>query len=85
MLSLFRQEHLDIPMITMYRKYEFTKDLTEEDVWTVFTLDQEYGKFTYEKNQILTFLNAMRPYNPEVTEYISELTYITSQSQLNDY
>jgi len=47
-------------MITMYRKYEFTKDLTEEDVWTVFNLDQEYGKFTSEKTQILNFLNTLR-------------------------
>jgi hypothetical protein len=85
LLSLFRHEHLDIPMITMYRKYEFTKDLTEEDVWVVFTLDQEYGKFTYEKNQILNFLNMMRSYNKEVTEYISELSFVNTQSQLNDY
>jgi hypothetical protein len=42
---MIRTEHLDIPMITMYRKYEFLKDLSEEDVWTVFNLDLEYGKF----------------------------------------
>lgn len=39
LLGLFRQEYLDIPMITMYRKYEFAKDLSEEDVWTIFNLD----------------------------------------------
>ena len=48
-LAFFRLDHFDIPMITMYRKYVFLKDLQEEDVWSVFNLDLEYGKFMSEK------------------------------------
>jgi len=55
-LHLIRVEHLDVPMVATYRKYEYQKDLTDEDVWTIFDLDLEYGKYTQEKNQIQRFL-----------------------------
>jgi hypothetical protein len=38
-LQLLRCEMLDVPMITMYRKYEFQKELDENDIWTLFNLD----------------------------------------------
>jgi transcriptional accessory protein Tex/SPT6 len=53
---MIRAEHLDIPMVTMYRKYEFQKELDESDVWTIFNLDIEYGKYMHEKQQIKKFL-----------------------------
>jgi len=36
---------MDIPYIAKYRKYDWNKDFQEEDVWSVFNLDLEYGKF----------------------------------------
>ena len=45
-LFFFRKDNLDVPFIAHYRKYEYGKNLTEEDVWTIFNLDQEYGRFT---------------------------------------
>jgi len=48
-LRMFRTEFYDIPMITKYRKFEYTKDLEEEDVWIIFNLDLEYGKFNQQK------------------------------------
>ena len=44
-LKMFRCEHLDIPMITRYRRYEYQKELDESDVWNIFRLDLEYDKF----------------------------------------
>jgi hypothetical protein len=44
-LDLFRKEYLDVPMIARYRKYLYNKVLTEDDVWLIFNLDSEYGKF----------------------------------------
>jgi hypothetical protein len=42
---MFRTEFLDIPMITKYRKFEYMKELDERDVWHIFNLDLEYGKY----------------------------------------
>ena len=39
---MFRNEHLDVPMITKYRRFEYMKELDEQDVWTIFNLDLEY-------------------------------------------
>jgi len=36
---------MDIPMIAKYRKYEYIGGLEESDVWAIFNLDLEYGKF----------------------------------------
>jgi transcriptional accessory protein Tex/SPT6 len=55
-LILIRQQHLDIPMICKYRRYEFMKELEEKDVWLIFNLDQEYAKYKHNKLQILNFL-----------------------------
>ena len=44
-LRMFRIEHMDIPMITRYRRYEYQKELDEQDVWLIFKLDLEYAKY----------------------------------------
>lgn len=48
-LYLIRVEHLDIPMITMYRKFEYMKELTLEHVWQIFNFNLEYGNFMSQK------------------------------------
>jgi len=44
-IKQFRCEYMDIPYIAKYRKYDWNKDLQEEDVWNIFNYDLEYGKF----------------------------------------
>jgi hypothetical protein len=44
-IKYFRKDYMDIPMIAKYRKYEYMRDLIEQDVWAIFNLDLEYGKF----------------------------------------
>jgi transcriptional accessory protein Tex/SPT6 len=41
----FRCDYMDIPYIAKYRKFEWSKELIEEDVWNILNLDLEYGKF----------------------------------------
>lgn len=45
MIKLIRDDNYDIPMITRYRKYTYATELTEKDVWSIFNLDIEFGKF----------------------------------------
>lgn len=49
-IGLFRNNYLDIPMIIKYRRYVYAKELDEQDVQTIFNLDQEYGQFKLQKN-----------------------------------
>lgn len=44
-LVFFRKDNLDIPFIARYRKFDYGPDLTSEDIWAIFALDQEYGRF----------------------------------------
>jgi transcriptional accessory protein Tex/SPT6 len=48
-LKLFRVEKCDIPYITRYRQNELIPELEPHDVWTIFNLDIEYGKFQVQK------------------------------------
>ena len=38
-LKLLRVEHLDVPMITRYRKYEYADELDEAAVWLIYNFD----------------------------------------------
>lgn len=38
-LKLLRVEHLDVPMITRYRKYEYADELDETAVWLIYNFD----------------------------------------------
>lgn len=43
---MFRcDQHFDIPMIARYRQYEFKPELDENEIWDIFNLDIEFGKF----------------------------------------
>ena len=44
-IEQIRKEYLDVQMIVKYRKYEYMKELSDQDVWIIFDLDLEYGKF----------------------------------------
>lgn len=32
-------------MISKYRKYDYSNELNDQDVWKIYNLDLEYGKF----------------------------------------
>ncbi len=40
-----KPDALDIPMIVKYRKQDYMSELNESDIWAIFNLDLEYGKF----------------------------------------
>lgn len=44
-LKFFRCDGLDIPFISRYRQNELIPELKPSDVWKIFSLDIEYGKF----------------------------------------
>ena len=54
-LNFFRKENKDIPYITVYHQHELWPELVADDVWRIFNLDQEFGKFTQQKNQVMQF------------------------------
>lgn len=84
-LQMIRAEHLDIPMVTMYRKYEFQKELDESDVWTIFNMDIEYGKYMTEKKQIKSFLHQITQFTSDVQPYFQILEKRENQEQLTDF
>lgn len=51
-------------MIAKYRKYDYMKELVEDDVWLIFNLDLEYGKFQQQKKQMLNFLMKISQLDP---------------------
>ena len=58
-LKFFRCESHDIPYITKYRFNEVDPDLTEADIWRIFNLDIEYGKFLVQKKQCEDFFTKL--------------------------
>lgn len=48
-LNLFRCDLLDIPEIIKYRQALLSPEIEPADVWRIFNLDIEYGKFEVQK------------------------------------
>ena len=44
-LLFMRDQHLDVPFIARYRSYEYRRGLQEADIWTIFQLEQEFGRY----------------------------------------
>jgi transcriptional accessory protein Tex/SPT6 len=52
-LVLIRDQRFDIPFITKYRAHEFkSAGLTDQDIWLIFNLEQEYAKYRLQFNQM---------------------------------
>jgi transcriptional accessory protein Tex/SPT6 len=56
-LKLIRTEKQDIPFITKYMMEDLSPHLAENDIWQIFNLDLEYGKFSQAKSQALQFFD----------------------------
>ena len=54
-LKMIRCEKHDVPFIEKYRFDELVPELEKENVWKIFSLDIEYGKFMVQKNKLLSF------------------------------
>ena len=70
-------------MIIKYRKYLYHPELSESDVWLIFNLDIEYGKFIANKQQIWKFLQKVATFNDEAKQYEEELKKARDQYELN--
>lgn len=71
-LNMIRKDYLDIPMIAKYRKYEYLYELNEDDIWQIFNLELEYGKFQQKKKQMLAFLEKVSQINPKIIKVYRE-------------
>lgn len=74
----------------MYHQHELQPELSADDVWRIFNLDQEYGKFTQQKNQVMQFfknLQAIQESNQvaELANFILHLDYVKSKRELKNY
>lgn len=84
-LQMLRCKLYDVPMIAHYRKHEYSDELDEASIWIIYNLDQEYGKFQRQKQQISEFLNKITQINPMMKLYEEELRFSKNKSELNNF
>lgn len=86
-LKFFRCESLDIPFITKYRQNELIPELTANDVWKIFNLDIEYGKFQVQKKQCDEFFGKLAEFGNDIQmkHYQNQIFYTKNQRDLNDF
>lgn len=70
-------------MIIKYRKFMYAAELDENDIYPIFNLDIEFGKFKHKKEQIQKFLKLVEKFDDSVKVYESELTLLKNQYDLN--
>ena len=76
---------IDVPMIAKYRKQDYKTELTEEDIWTISRLDQEYGKFQQQMNQIRDFLIKVAQFEPSIQQYIIDISQVKDLQYLQHF
>jgi hypothetical protein len=59
--------------------------MTEEEVWMVWDLDEEYAKFTAERDLLEGFLKRASELDPSVSTYLTELSYTKTQRDLRNF
>jgi hypothetical protein len=86
-LTLFRCDNCDIPYITRYRQNELIPELESNDVWKIFNLDVEYGKFQIQKKQCDDFFQKLSEFGNanQMDHYKNQIFYIKNQRDLNDF
>lgn len=77
-IRYFRKEYYDVPMFAKYRKYEYMRDLFESDVWAIFNLDIEYGKFQQQLKQMKGFLFKLSQLEPRIQDYVEQISQVKS-------
>ena len=61
----------------------YAPELDENDIYPIFNLDIEFGKFKQKKDQILKFLKKIVQFDDSVRVYESELALLKNQHDLN--
>ena len=84
---MFRSENCDIPYITRYRHSELIPELQPHDVWRIFNLDIEYGKFQVQKKQCEEFFTRLGEFGDQMTmeHYKNQIFWTKNQRELNDF
>lgn len=82
----------DVPYVTQHYQHLLMPDLTPSDVWRIFNLDIEYGKFISQKKQVEDFLKNVSALlsdqdstQQELENYIQQVYYAKDQRDLRDY
>jgi len=71
---------LDVPLIAKYRKYNYANELDEQDVWLVFNLDIDYGKFKHQLSQTKDFLRKIAQIEPRFQGYLHDISKVKKLS-----
>lgn len=76
----------DVPYITRYKMHDLSPELEPRDVWFIFNIDIEYGKFQIQKTQCEQFFNKLEELldSRELNHYKNHISYAVSQRDLND-
>lgn len=72
-------------MIEKYRKYDYKNELESEDIWQIFNLDLEYGKFQLQKRQMIGFLQKIAEIEPKNKIYIEDVNKVKDLKALLNY
>ncbi|CDW91618.1 transcription elongation factor spt6 [Stylonychia lemnae] len=84
-IKYFRCDYMDIPYISKYRKFEFAKYLNEQDIWTIYNLDLEYGKFQQQLGQMKATLIKLANIDPRLSDLVNSISKVKNLQQLNNY
>lgn len=85
-LEYIRCMNYDVPYITRYKMHDLSPELEPKDVWFIFNIDIEYGKFQIQKTQCEQFFNKLEELldSRELNHYKNHISYAVSQRDLND-
>jgi len=86
-LKFFRCESSDIPFITRYKMNELIPELEYDDIWRIFNMDMEYGKFQIQKKQCEEFFTKISEFGNSVhmEHYKNQIHHTKNQRDLNDF
>ena len=87
-LKMVRCEYHDLPFITKYRMNELIPELEQKDVFTIFELDVEYGKFQIQKKIYEDFITNLSEFGLDdkiFEHYKNQIYYTKNMRDLNDF
>ncbi len=71
-LNFIRNESYEVPFIASYRKEYTQPDLSLEDLWRVYDLDQKYCQLKQRKESLVRLFQRMQKYQFEQFRMLSE-------------
>lgn len=64
-LEFMRNQNFEVPFIAFYRKEYVLPELTINDLWKVYKLDEKWCQLRSRKNTLLTLMEKMKDYQAE--------------------